>query len=293
MQNFSQLTRRLAFLFAFAIWTSTDARAELVYGITSTNQLVGFDSATPGIITSNVSVTGVIGNFVGIDFRPANGGLYGLGNNAGAGTVYLINPMTGVASSVYTLTTALSGTNFGVDFNPVPDALRIVSDTGQNLRIAGFPTNIFTTNVDGALSLTGVVGAGYTNNFPGAATTTLYDIRSTDSSLYTQSPPNAGTLNLVGALGTATNASVGFDISGATATAFASLNGGTNFGTVNLATGAFTNFGSIGGGFAGQIVDISVTAVPEPSSVILISGGLVLIAVHQRYRRLRRRSMDS
>ncbi len=29
----------------------------------------------------------------------------------------------------------LSGTEFGIDFNPLADRLRVVSDTGQNLRI--------------------------------------------------------------------------------------------------------------------------------------------------------------
>ena len=32
------------------------------------------------------------------------------------------------------LTIPLDGTVFGVDFNPAADRLRIISDTGQNLR---------------------------------------------------------------------------------------------------------------------------------------------------------------
>jgi hypothetical protein len=68
----------------------------------------------------------------------------------------------------------LSGERFGVDFNPA--ALRIVSDTGENLR--AFPSDTAPTGVsritgqtivDGALNengapATGIVGAAYTNN---------------------------------------------------------------------------------------------------------------------------------
>ena len=51
------------------------ASATVVYGLTSTNTLVSFDSATPGIVTSNVSVSGLSTGevFRGIDFRPADG----------------------------------------------------------------------------------------------------------------------------------------------------------------------------------------------------------------------------
>lgn len=285
LRKLLQRTKPLAWLVAIAaIIPSSYVRAELVFGLTSGGRLIGFNSATPGTIATDVATSGVAGALVGIDFRPATGGLYGLGNNGGIGTVYLINPSTGIATSVHTLTTALAGTNFGVDFNPVPDALRIVSDTGQNLRITGFPTSAFTTNTDSNLSLTGVVGAAYANNFAGATTTTLFDIRTTDSSLYTQIPPNNGVLNLVGALGTSTNGLVGFDIAGGSGNAFASLNGGTNFGSMNLATGAFTNLGSVGGGFAGQIVDIAAVAVPEPSSLILLLGGLAIVGARLRFR---------
>lgn len=260
------------------------ARAELVFGSTSNGRVISFDSATPGTLLSNVAITNVVGTLVGIDFRPLNRLLYALGNNGGVGTVYTIDTNTGVATSVYTLTSALSGTSFGVDFNPVPDALRIVSDTNQNLRITGFPTNTFVTNTDAALSLTGVTAAAYINNNPGVTTTTLFDIRSTDSSLYTQIPPNNGTLNLVGALGTTTNSFVGFDVSGRTGIAYASLNGGSNFGTVNLTTGAFTNIGSIGGGLAGQVTGISVQSVPESGSIVQVALALLLCCTLGMFR---------
>ena len=158
-------------------------RADPVYATTTGGQLISFDSSSPGALSSSVSLSGVAGSLVGIDFRPATPDtLYGLGNNGGVGTIYSINLVTGVAAPVYTLTAALAGTSFGVDFNPVPDALRILSNTGQNLRITGFASGTFVTNVDGVLNIggiaqSGVVAAAYTNSFAGATTTTLFALQ--------------------------------------------------------------------------------------------------------------------
>ncbi len=96
---------------------------------------------------------------------------------------------------------ALNGTSFGIDFNPVPDRLRVVSDAGQNLRI-NVDTGV--TTVDAALNPapgTGVTGVGYTNNDNDPNTlTVLYDIDTMNDQLSIQAPPNNGTLNPVGKL---------------------------------------------------------------------------------------------
>ena len=47
-------------------------------------------------------------------------------------------------------TPALSGTAFGFDFNPTVDRIRVVSDTGQNLRLN--PDTGAVAAVDGALN---------------------------------------------------------------------------------------------------------------------------------------------
>jgi hypothetical protein len=54
--------------------------------------------------------------------------------------------------------------------------------------------------------------AAYTNGFNGATTTTLYDISGTTDQLFTQNPPNGGTLILVGSLGVDATDVNGFDI---------------------------------------------------------------------------------
>jgi len=130
-------------------------RAELLIGLTSQNSLISFDSTTPGTISAPVSITGILGGdtLVGIDRRPStganNGFLYAFGVNTGtgAGRIYTLNTTTGLATPGFLLTadpadttaptpfTTVTGTSFGVDFNPVPDRLRVTSNTGQNLRI--------------------------------------------------------------------------------------------------------------------------------------------------------------
>ena len=266
-------------------------RADPVYATTTSGQLISFDSSSPGALSSSVSLSGIAGSLVGIDFRPAMPDtLYGLGNSGGVGTIYTINLATGVSAPVYTLTTALAGTSFGVDFNPVPDALRILSNTGQNLRITGFATGTFATNVDGGLNIGGstqsnVVAAAYTNSFAGATTTTLFALQDNAAAgtdqLLTVIPPNAGTLNSVAALSINVSQLSGFDITPANA-AFLSWNGGNQFGTINLTTGSVVNNGAIGGGFAGQVTSISVSAIPEPETYALFLAGIAALAARGR-----------
>ena len=113
---------------------------------------------------------------------------------------------------------ALDGTAFGVDFNPAADRLRIVSDTGQNLRHNVNSGGM--TLADGAAELhgreqrrLGIVAAAYTNNDLDAVTaTTLFDLDSSLDQIAIQSPPNNGSLAATGKLTVDAGAASGFDI---------------------------------------------------------------------------------
>ena len=248
--------------------------AELVYGVTTTNLLISFNSGTPGTILSSVAITGLQAGetILGIDFRPATKQLYGLGNTS---RLYTINLSTGAATVVGSqFTTLLNGTAFGFDFNPTVDRIRVTSEANQNLRLN--PSNGAIAAVDTNLAYAAgdvnvgadprVVGSAYTNNFSGATTTTLYDIDSNLDILVTQNPPNNGTLNTVGPLGFNTSDLLGFDISRVSSTAFASLTAPaaatSQLFTVNLTTGAVTLVGTIGGGVALNDIAIVPSAVP-------------------------------
>jgi Ca2+-binding RTX toxin-like protein len=235
-------------------------QATFAYGLTAGNGLVLFNVATPGTILRSVAITGLQPGetIVGIDVRPATGQLYGVGSTS---RVYVIDPVTGAATAVGAgpFSPTLSGTAFGVDFNPVVDRIRVVSNTGQNLRLN--PDNGAVAGNDSTLngSATTAVGAAYANNVAGSTTTTLYDIDAVADQLVIQNPPNNGTLVVVGAgLGVNTDDRVGFDIAtvGGVNSAYAALNpvGSVVSGlyTVDLTTGAATLVGTIGGGVAVQ-----------------------------------------
>jgi hypothetical protein len=235
------------FLFVL-LFVAANVNAATLFGVNTSNELVRFNSATPGTITTVGAITGLQAgeNVVGIDFRPATGQLYALGSNS---RLYIVNRMTGAASFVATLSTPLNGTSFGVDFNPVPDRLRVVSNTGQNLRIN---VNDGATIVDSAINgaTTSVEAAAYTNSFNGATATTLYDISATADALYIQNPPNNGTTILVGNLGVNVTDINGFDIATGDNAAYAvmTVGGVTGLYTINLTSGAATMVGTVGTG---------------------------------------------
>jgi hypothetical protein len=265
--------------------------AEPIVGLTPFNQIFSFDSGSPGTIGPLIPVTGLVAGteLVGIDFRPATPGtLVGVGVVFGptpplSGNVYTIDTTTGVAVVINSIPALLAiASGYAVDFNPVVNALRIVNEQDQNLRIVAGGTGA--VNVDTNLNPGDplVVGAAYSNNFAGATVTTLYDIDL--NQLVTQgsptgSPisPNTGTLFPVGPLGVTPVLDVGFDISASTGVAFASLTpdvANFNLYTINLGTGAATLIGQIGG--PGLMVrDIAVSnavpaAVPTPGSLALL-----------------------
>ena len=282
------------------------AQAELLTGLTTTNVLETFDSAAPGTIVTSVGVTGLQAGetILGIDLRPATGGLYALGSTS---RLYLINPTTGTATQVGSAGAfTLSGTAFGFDFNPTVDRIRVTSDAGQNLRLN--PNDGTLTATDTALAYAAgdpnagatvrIVGSAYTNNVAGAISTTLFAIDSNLNILATQgSPtisPNTGQLFTRGGLGFDTSDLVGFDISGLSGVAFASLTApgaaGSQLFTIDLTTGAGTLVGTIGGGV--PLTGLaSAVGVPEPGTLLLSVVGLgglrLVIWAHRRRRHLR------
>ncbi|WP_293392657.1 DUF4394 domain-containing protein [Nevskia sp.] len=234
-----------------------------VYALTTDNRLLSF-SQTGNVLAPNtatdLTITGTVSGeqLLGMDFRPANGLLYAVSS---LNQIYVINTSTGLAtlSSVLAAnpadtvpplyTTLPAGAIAGVDFNPVPDRLRVVDSTGSNLRI-----NVATGATDADLMLNGaagqIVAAAYTNSYAGTTTTTLYDLDAT--TLYTQAPPNDGTLVAVGPLGVTASGDAGLTIAGgANGLVLAAINtsgsGTSDLYRINLATGAATPVGVAGG----------------------------------------------
>ncbi len=250
--------------------------SEILIGLTATNALVTFNSNAPNVILSSRPITGLLAGelVIGIDFRPSNNLLYGYSNY---NRLLTLNPADGAATAVGTLTAALAGNEYGIDFNPTADLLRLVNDTDQN---ASVDPNTGTTTLQSALNPgnPNVVGIAYSNNVPGAASTVLYDIDSNTDSLYIQNSPASGTLSLVGSLTTTTTNFVGFDISGASGVAYASLTAADNSSGlyfVNLSNGAATRVQTIGNGLT-TIRDISVSPVAAPIVYAVTTGNQLI-----------------
>ncbi len=256
---------------------STQSRSLQVVGLTSDQRLVCFNEFSPGSLSTIGFVSGLMidTTLVGIDFRVQDSKLYGVGN---AGGVYVLDTSNGAATLVNRLSVALSGTAFGVDFNPAADRLRIVSNTGQNLRHNVNAGGVTATdaplnyapgaplNSIGPTAM-GIVGSAYTNNDLDALTaTTLYALDSNLDQIALQSPPNNGSLAATGKLTVDTGAAAGLDIystirNGVTVdvqalAVLSAADGSSTLYSVKLPTGKATSRGGFGASM--KVVDIAI-----------------------------------
>jgi hypothetical protein len=154
----------------------------------------------------------------------------------------VINQNTGAARAIGNapFTPAVEGNLEGFDFNPTVDRIRVITNTGQNLRLN--PETGMVVAVDGNLS-GGASSAAYTNNTAGANTTALYTINSPAQQLNLVTSPNDGTLVPVGNLNLNISGEGGFDIDAKTGTALGlytvqGQGGKSSLFTVDLSTGA-------------------------------------------------------
>lgn len=311
MKNQSKI---IAALTTVAIWDAFSAiapanAASRLVGLTDNNNLVLFDPNNAGK-TRNIGVSGIDGALIGIDFRPADGMLYGItdtnnGNNSN--NIYTIDLKTGAATLKSTLNMPFNGGLLsGVGFNPIPDRLRLVDSDRNNFRV-DVTTGAVTMDTPLAYA-TGdanfgidpnITGADYTNSIapsPRTGPTTLYEIDSNLDALVTQgsinfdaSKPTVGTSPNTGQLFTIGSLGVDFDPTGeltiltgrnGTNTAFATS--GSTLYNINLSSGAATTLGTIGDGNT-NIVGLTAQSVPEPATV----GSLIGFGIFAMFGRRR------
>ena len=244
------------------------ARALDIVALTDRNELVLFDSANPAA-TSMVAVRGTAARLLGIDLRPADLKLYGLD---AAGGIYRIEPRTGMAEKVATLSVPLEIPESAVvDFNPQANRLRVIGPSGQSLRV-----NVDTGEaaIDGRIAYAAgdpnagklplVTAAAYLNSVAGTTQTQLFDFDSGHGFYTIQDPPNAGALNTIAPLGLPPEgridaADIHTDKSMTVYSAFAVV--ANRLYSFAIASGRMTDIGTIAAG-SRKIVDIAVVSPP-------------------------------
>lgn len=272
-----------------------------IYLLTDDNRVTMICDNLAGQPSPPKSFTGLVAGdlLVSIDVRPANQELYALGVNTSAGTIqlYHLAVPTGIAAPVGTPVTLrdsgnvaipIGGVQFGIDFAPNANQLRVVGSNGLNFRMNPSTGAIqaMDTSIGGAT--TSVTEAAYTNNSPLANATTLYTLDPVTDSLYLQNSPNTGSQTAgkqVLLSGTPVNFSSvgGFDIapgvdavapnSPVTGNGYAALNlaGTTGVYRLDLATGNAVLLGIPGFTIRGLAVKTQI-----PVAYTLRSNGAVM-----------------
>ena len=250
---------------------------EMVYAVTATNQLVQFNAGQPQKTLSSKALTGLAAGdtLLGIDYRVAKGQLFGLG---ASGQLYRIDTKTGALTAIGT-PNALpkeGATEWGFDFNPTVDRIRVVNDAGYSLRlhpdtgalVDGDP-NQPGVQFDGRLAYDAadvnagkspaIVAAGYTYNKDNDKVTTNYALDGRQGVLVHQGTkegvqpavsPNTGRLWTVGSLGIGSFDKATLDISDVSNAAYSAITaaGRSTWYRVDLATGKATRIGTIADG---------------------------------------------
>nr|WP_169521653.1 DUF4394 domain-containing protein [Spirosoma spitsbergense] len=250
----------------------------MFYVLTDNNQLVKLNTQNPSTSLGTVAITGLMPNerLIGIDFRPATGQLYAVSNGS---RIYSINVMSGLATALGTtpFTPAIMGSDVGFDFNPTVDRIRLVTNTGQDLRLN--PETGAVVSIDG--SINGVAGASisgvaYTNSRSGVTTTTLYDLDPVTDKLYRQNPPNNGTLEEVGPLGVDISGLTNFDIAPDGSAIATMISGGVQaLYEIDLTTGRATMLGGLPGSMS--IVGL---AIPSEAVAYVVDGANTLYYIN-------------
>jgi hypothetical protein len=224
------------------LWLTASAPAasgithELLYAVTTENDLISFYADAPGAILNARAITGLHGSeeIRGIDGW-TDGVLYGLGS---AGNLYTIDPPTGAATVVHHFG-VLDGVSFGFDNEPT--GVRVVSELGQNLLVS---------RTSGAISSTDPVTQSLSGLAYDSAGTTMYAINAVQNTFGTLNGAT-GVYTVIGPLGIDVSTQNGLDVSSASGSVYlaspaASADPQANLYTVNKVTGAVTLVGLIG-----------------------------------------------
>jgi trimeric autotransporter adhesin len=256
------------------------ARAELIYGLEANQTLFAFDSANTSVTTTIGTLSGIPAghSVIGIDLRPATHELYAVTFNQTAlvGYVFSVNKQTAVLTVVgssFTLPSAPKSNQWGIDFNPAVDRIRVVNADGQNFRLSPLTGAIAGTDTNISPATTELTGVAYSDNVAGVSAATLYAYDFKNDKLgmvggVNGSPsPNSGVFTSIGSSGIiAYTSDLDLDISGTTGTGYAVVR--SEYGnrsslyTFSTSSGAFTRVGDFRGRTVSDLTASPGTYVP-------------------------------
>ena len=253
---------------------------ETVYAVTERMELIRFKSDRPGVVLERRALSGLQAgeSLRGIDYRVARGVLFALADSGRLYTVDIaaarLQPVAAAAPQPW----PVQGQVVGFDFNPTVDRIRVVSSSGQNLRLHPETNAVIDGNanepgvqLDGALRYVAgdrhagrtpdIAGVAYTYNKKDEKITTNYAIDRALGALLMQGTlegmlpvvsPNTGQLRTVGLLGTGTLSEAHFDISDVANTALLAARPAgqtqTRLYQLDLSSGRASEIGRVGNG---------------------------------------------
>jgi len=249
--------------------TGALAPQETLQVLTDKHELLTLSAGQPTKVLHRVRLSGLEAGdaLVGIDYRVAKGVLYAVGRS---GRLYTVDTASGVLKPVGAgPAVALQGDAFAVDFNPVADRLRVISSSGQNVRLhpdtgalaATDPAPAYAPTDKRAGTKPEVVAAAYTYNKRDDKLTTNFAIDRNGGYLVTMGSAegvqpvvsfNTGQLFTVGSLGLAEMTDASMDIADLSGAAYAAVrlksHATTRLYAVDLQTGKGRFIGTIGDG---------------------------------------------
>lgn len=173
-----------------------------LYALSANDNLLRFNTSAPTHLISASPVSGLTPGqvLVGMDVRPVDLKLYGIGYNAATrvARIYTIDPATGVATPVSadSITNIDLSGRVGVDFNPVADRIRVVTSNDKNYRFNQL-TGLLAANDSSLKYKNGDINFGanpdvstaaYTNSIVAPGSTLLYTYDDSLNVLLTQGP---------------------------------------------------------------------------------------------------------
>ncbi len=255
------------------------AKEEIV-AVSASNQILRFNAGQPQKVRDRRPLQGLRDGerLLGIDFRVARGELFALG---ASGQLYKIDIAQARATAIGAAAALpAAAPEWGIDFNPTVDRIRVVNSAGFNLRLHPDTGAVVDSDpaqpgvqFDGRLVYDStdrnagkpptIVAAGYSYNKTNDKITTNFALDGALGTLVHQGTregvapavsPNTGRLYTVGNLGIGSFAHASLDVSDLSYTAYAGVHAAnakaTRWYQVDIVTGKASFIGTVGGGEA-------------------------------------------